>query len=155
MSRTFRTALAGAAAGLALALAATAPAASAPKMLQGSVGPGFTIKLTLAGKKVTKLKKGVPYRFQIRDRSPIHDFHLMGPGVNRVLTGVDFTGQERRAQAAEGHLPLRLRPARLLYAWELPRRVTADRRARLLTGALSRCAQAVRATIARGGEQTG
>jgi plastocyanin len=77
MSRTFRTALAGAAAGLALALAATAPAASAPKV---------------AGKKVTKLKKGVPYRFQIRDRSPIHDFHLMGPGVNRVLTGVDFTG---------------------------------------------------------------
>ncbi len=92
MSRTFRTALAGATAGLALALAASAPAASAPKMVQGSVGPGFTIKLTLAGKKVTKLKKGVPYRFQIRDRSAIHDFHLMGPGVNRVLTGVDFTG---------------------------------------------------------------
>jgi len=92
MSRTFRTALAGATAGLALALAASAPAASAPKMVQGSVGPGFTIKLTLAGKKVTKLKKGVPYRFQIRDRSAIHDFHLMGPGVNRVLTGVEFTG---------------------------------------------------------------
>ena len=92
MSRTFRTALAGATAGLALALAASAPAASAPKMVQGSVGPGFTIKLTLAGKKVTKLKKGVPYRFQIRDRSAIHDFHVMGPGVNRVLTGVDFTG---------------------------------------------------------------
>jgi plastocyanin len=92
MSRTFRTALAGATAGLALALAASAPAASAPKMVQGSVGPGFTIKLTLAGKKVTKLKKGVPYRFQIRDRSAIHDFHLMGPGVNRVLTSVDFTG---------------------------------------------------------------
>jgi hypothetical protein len=92
MTRTFRAALAVAASGLALALTATAPAASAPKMVQGSVGPGFTIKLTLAGKKVTKLKKGVPYRFQIRDRSAIHDFHLMGPGVNRVLTGVDFTG---------------------------------------------------------------
>ena len=92
MTRTFRTALAVFAAGLALALAATAPAASAPKMVQGTVGPGFTIKLTLAGKKVTTLKKGVPYRFQIRDRSPIHDFHLMGPGVNRVLTSVDFTG---------------------------------------------------------------
>ena len=92
MTRTFRAALAVAASGLALALTATAPAASAPKMVQGSVGPGFTIKLTLAGKKVTKLKKGVPYSFQIRDRSAIHDFHLMGPGVNRVLTGVDFTG---------------------------------------------------------------
>ena len=91
MTRTFRAALAVAAAGLALALTA-APAAAAPKLVQGTVGPGFTIKLTLAGKKVTKLKSGVPYRFQIRDRSPIHDFHLMGPGVNRVLTGVDFTG---------------------------------------------------------------
>jgi plastocyanin len=92
MSRTFRAALAVAASGLALALTATAPAASAPKTVQGSVGPSFTIKLTLSGKKVTKLKKGVGYRFQIRDRSSIHDFHLMGPGVNRVLTSVDFTG---------------------------------------------------------------
>jgi plastocyanin len=92
MSRTFRTALAVAASGLALALTATAPAAPAPKTVQGSVGPGFTIKLTLGGKKVTKLKKGVRYRFLIRDRSSIHDFHLMGPGVNRVLTSVDFTG---------------------------------------------------------------
>jgi len=92
MSRTFRTALAVAASGLALALTATAPATSAPKTVQGSVGPGFTINLTLAGKKVSNLKKGVPYRFQIRDRSSIHDFHLMGPGVNRVLTSVDFTG---------------------------------------------------------------
>lgn len=92
MTRTFRAALAVATIGLALALTATAAAAPAAKTVQGTVGPGFTIKLTLAGKKVTKLKKGVPYRFQIRDRSAIHDFHLMGPGVNRVLTGVGFTG---------------------------------------------------------------
>jgi hypothetical protein len=80
MSRRLRAALAVTASGLALALTATAPAASAPKTVQGTVGPGFTIKLTLAGKKVTHLKKGVRYRFQIRDRSPIHDFHLMGRG---------------------------------------------------------------------------
>ena len=60
--------------------------------VQGTVGPSFTIKLTLAGKKVTRLKKGVRYRFLILDRSSIHDFHLLGPGVNRVLTSVDFTG---------------------------------------------------------------
>ena len=90
MSRTLRAALAVALSGLALALTATAPAAT-PKTVQGTVGPGFTINLTLAGKKVTKLKKGVPYRFQIRDRSSSHDFHLIGPGVNRVLTSVDFT----------------------------------------------------------------
>ena len=92
MSRTFRAALAIAASGLALALTATAPAAPAAKTVQGSVGPGFTIKLTLAGKKVTKLKKRVRYRFLIRDRSSIHDFHLIGLGVSRVLTSVDFTG---------------------------------------------------------------
>ena len=60
--------------------------------MQGFVGPGFTITLTLGGKKVTTLKKGVPYRFAISDRASIHDFHLMGPGINRVLTSVEFTG---------------------------------------------------------------
>jgi plastocyanin len=93
MSRTLGTAFAVAFSGLALALTATATAtATPPKTVQGTVGPGFTIKLTLAGKKVTKLKKGVRYRFQIRDRSASHDFHLIGPGVNRVLTSVEFTG---------------------------------------------------------------
>ena len=59
MSRTLRAALAVALSGLALALTATAPAAT-PKTVQGTVGPGFTINLTLAGKKVTKLKKAFP-----------------------------------------------------------------------------------------------
>jgi plastocyanin len=92
MTRTFHIAIAAAAAALALAVAASAPAASAPKTVQGSVGPGFTITLKLGGKKVATLKKGVPYRFAISDRASIHDFHLMGPGINRVLTGVEFTG---------------------------------------------------------------
>jgi plastocyanin len=92
MFQTFRAALAVAAGGLALALAAPTLAAPAPKTVQGTVGPGFTINLTLSGKKVTKLKKGVRYRFLIRDRSSIHDFHLIGPGLNRVLTTVGFTG---------------------------------------------------------------
>ena len=92
MSRTIRAALAAAAVGLALALTAGAPAAPAQKTVQGTVGPGFTINLTLGGKKVKTLKKGVRYRFVIRDRSSSHDFHLMGPGLNRVLTTVGFTG---------------------------------------------------------------
>jgi len=90
MTRTFQIALAAAAG--ALALAAAAPAAPAPKTVHGSVGPGFTINLTLGGKKVTTLNKGVRYRFAISDRSSIHDYHLVGPGLDRVLTGVDFTG---------------------------------------------------------------
>jgi plastocyanin len=92
MSRTFRATIATAATGLALALAATAPAAPAVKTVRGSVGPGFTIGLALNSKPVTTLKKGVRYRFLINDRSSIHDFHLVGPGVNRMLTSVDFTG---------------------------------------------------------------
>ena len=54
--------------------------------------PGFTISLKLDGKKVTKLKAGVPYRFTVTDRSSGHDFHLTGPGVDKVVTGVGFTG---------------------------------------------------------------
>jgi plastocyanin len=92
MSGTFRIALAAVASSLALALVAAAPAAPVMKTVQGSVGPGFTINLTLGGKKVTKLKAGVHYRFRISDRSSIHDFHLTGPGLDRMLTSVDFMG---------------------------------------------------------------
>ena len=66
-------------------------AATAAQTVNGTVGPGFTITLTMHGKKVRKLKAGT-YRFVISDRSNIHDFHLSGPGLNRVLTAVDFTG---------------------------------------------------------------
>jgi plastocyanin len=81
---------------LSLAAAATlvlsAPAGAAPKVVNGSVGPGFTISLTSGGKKVTSLKAGT-YRFDVSDRSPIHDFHLSGPGVNKVITAVSFQGR--------------------------------------------------------------
>ena len=93
MNRTTRmwSVLLGAIAVVALALPATGGAAS-PKTVNGTVGPGFTIGLTTQGKKVTQLKAGTAYRFVIADRSSIHDFHLSGPGLNRVLTGVEFTG---------------------------------------------------------------
>jgi plastocyanin len=87
--RTFAAAIATIALSLALT---TSPAAAAPKAVQGSVGPGFTISLTAGGKTVNKLKAGVPYRLVINDRSSIHDFHLTGPGLDRMLTTVDFTG---------------------------------------------------------------
>ena len=66
--------------------------AASPKTVTGTVGPGFTIGLAMHGKKVAKLKAGTTYRFIMRDRSSIHDFHLSGPGLNRVLTSVPFTG---------------------------------------------------------------
>ncbi len=93
MSRTTRTRswLLGAVAVAALAATGSVSAATA-KTVKGTVGPGFTIGLTMKGKKVTKLKAGTAYRFVISDRSTIHDFHLSGPGLNRVLTSVGFTG---------------------------------------------------------------
>jgi len=81
----------GAVVAAALAVTGNGLAASA-KTVNGTVGPGFTIGLTMHGKRVTKLKAGTPYRFVIRDHAAIHDFHLTGPGVNRVLTSVPFTG---------------------------------------------------------------
>ena len=78
----------------AVALVATGPIAAAPAVVKGAVGPGFTISLTKGGKKVTSLKAGVRYRFEITDRSSAHDFHLSGPGVNKVITGVGFVGKK-------------------------------------------------------------
>jgi plastocyanin len=78
---------------VAAALAATGSGSAATaKTINGTVGPGFTIALTMQGKKVTKLHAGTAYRFVISDRADIHDFHLTGPGINRVLTSVEFTG---------------------------------------------------------------
>src|SRR4029450_9548974 len=77
-----RSLLLGAAVAAALAATGSGSAALA-KTVNGTVGPGFTIGLTMHGKKVTKLKAGTAYRFVIRDRSSIHDFHLSGPGLNR------------------------------------------------------------------------
>ena len=77
----------------AVMFAAPAPTSATPaQSVTGSVGPGFTIVLTRSGHKVTKLKAHTPYRFVISDRATIHDFHLRGPGIDRVLTSVGFQG---------------------------------------------------------------
>ena len=76
---------------LVAALFAVGSASAAPKTVNGSVGPGFTISLKLAGKSVTRLKP-TTYRFKVADKSSIHDFHLSGPGVNKVITGIGFKG---------------------------------------------------------------
>jgi plastocyanin len=89
---TLATVLAVGLAAAALAIAGTA--AAAPAKVVGTVGPGETITMRLGGKKVTKLKAGVPYRFVVSDRSDEHDFRIAGPGVNRVLTGVGFVGKK-------------------------------------------------------------
>ena len=77
----------------ATALASTgSSSAAAAKTVNGTVGPGFTIGLTMQSKKVTRLRAGVSYRFVISDRSSGHNFRLTGPRLNRELTSVGYTG---------------------------------------------------------------
>ena len=86
--RTLCTLLA--AATVALAAVGTASSTVPPKLL-GTVGPGFTISLKQNGKPVRTLKAG-RYTFVVSDKASIHDFHLTGPGLSRVITAVGFTG---------------------------------------------------------------
>lgn len=70
--------------------AVQASAQKKPVKLVGTTGPGFTITLAKGGKTVKTLKVG-KYRFVVHDKSSSHNFHLLGPGVNKK-TGVPFTG---------------------------------------------------------------
>jgi plastocyanin len=61
------------------------------QMLTATVGPTPTISLRRAnGRRVTSLRRG-RYRIVVRDRSTLHNFHLIGPGANRK-TAVRFRG---------------------------------------------------------------
>ena len=77
---------------LALAVPPTAFAALSATKLSGTTGPGFTITLKKAGKKVTTLKPG-KYTISVSDKSSSHDFVLNGPGIrNKNITTVPFMG---------------------------------------------------------------
>jgi plastocyanin len=70
----------------ALALLASA-AQAAPVKLVATVGPGFNISLTKAGKKVTTLPHG-SYTIVVNDKSNIHNFRLKGAGLNKATSVV-------------------------------------------------------------------
>ena len=76
-----------------LGLAAPSLASAAATPLAGTVGPGFTITLAKAGKKVSSLKAG-SYAIAVTDKSKIHNFHLIGPGVNKMITTVPAIGKK-------------------------------------------------------------
>jgi len=69
----------------AVALAAPVLAATPADTLVGTDGPGFTITMNK-----TTVKAGT-YTIVIHDKSNIHNFHLTGPGVNK-LTSVPAVG---------------------------------------------------------------
>jgi plastocyanin len=65
--------------------------AAAPPKLVGTVGPGFTIKLTKGGAKVKTLPAGT-YTVVVNDKSSIHSFVMEGNHWEKELTSVPFTG---------------------------------------------------------------
>ena len=80
---------------VAIAVIASAAQGSAlsGKTLKAKTGPGFTISLkTKSGKRVKRLKAG-RYTIKVADKSPIHNFHLKGAGVDKK-TGISFVGQK-------------------------------------------------------------
>jgi plastocyanin len=70
--------------------ATSAPSAPLPKLI-GTVGPGFTISVKRFGKPLKTLKAG-RYTLVVSDRAGIHNFQIEGPGLDRAVTTVPFTG---------------------------------------------------------------
>jgi plastocyanin len=61
--------------------------------LVGEVGPGFSVEVKQNGKDVKTLRAGT-YTIKIEDKSSIHNFHLIGKGLNKSTT-VAFSGKQR------------------------------------------------------------
>ena len=60
--------------------------------LVGETGPGYSIEVKLNGKDLKTLKAGT-YKLKVEDKSSLHNFHLLGKGVNKSTT-VPFTGDQ-------------------------------------------------------------
>ena len=59
--------------------------------LNATVGPAATISLRNAAGRLVRTVSAGRFRITVRDRSRLHNFHLVGPGVNK-RTGVAFRG---------------------------------------------------------------
>ena len=86
-----RRALAILAAGVVGTFGLVATGQASTPTLKGETGPGFDIEVTRGGKDVKTLRRGT-YRIVVEDKSSIHNFHLIGPGVNKK-TSVGFEGK--------------------------------------------------------------
>jgi len=75
---------------IAVALIVAVPAFAKTATLTGEVGPGFSIEVNKGGKDLETIKAGT-YKLKVEDKSSVHNFHLMGPGINK-RTSVPFTG---------------------------------------------------------------
>jgi plastocyanin len=61
-------------------------------LLTGEVGPGYSIEVKRAGKDLKTIRAGT-YKIRVEDKASIHDFHLVGPGLNKT-TSVPFVGEK-------------------------------------------------------------
>ena len=100
-----RIAISSVVAAVIAAAAFLVPAQGSTGRLTGEVGPGFSIEVSKSGKDVKTLKAGT-YKIHIEDKSSIHNFHLIGPGVNKK-TSVSFSGETTWA--------VKLKPGRYTY----------------------------------------
>ena len=66
---------------------------SASGTLQGETGPGFKIEVEQDGKDAETVKAGT-YTLEVEDKSDMHNFHLIGPGVDEEVTEVEFVGDK-------------------------------------------------------------
>jgi plastocyanin len=82
-----------------------APAQAKTVALKGEVGPGFKIEVEKGGKDLKTTKAGT-YKIEVEDKSSIHNFHLIGPGLNKK-TSVSFKG--------ETTWTIKLKPGRYTY----------------------------------------
>jgi hypothetical protein len=61
--------------------------------LKGETGPGFEIEVSRDGEDVETLQAGT-YTLDVEDKSDMHNFHLLGPGVDEEVTDVAFVGEK-------------------------------------------------------------
>jgi plastocyanin len=87
----FRVALSSLVAVALSAVVFLAPAWGKSTGLVGEVGPGFSIEVQKAGKDLKTIRAGT-FRIKVEDKSAIHNFHLIGPGLNKK-TGISFKGE--------------------------------------------------------------
>jgi plastocyanin len=73
--------------------ATTSGGASATGELEGEVGPGFEIEVKQNGEDAESVKAGI-YTLKVEDKSDQHNFHLIGPGVDEMVTEVPFQGDK-------------------------------------------------------------
>jgi plastocyanin len=66
---------------------------SATGTLKGETGPGFTIEVSQNGSDAETVKAGT-YTLEVEDKSDMHNFHLIGPGVDEEVTDVPFAGEK-------------------------------------------------------------